>query len=338
MCKNLLDNAETNRPERRTALVAKELACYKVDIAALSETCLPDKGQLIECSCGYTFFWSGCSDEEWRESGVGFAIKSQIVWKLANLPKGNSYQLMTLQLPLGNNKRKLDMTRLKHKPTAEALHSDLASWGNSKAIPTQPQRKQLLPISTKKCKAHCIRCRMSGLAKRQMKFRAMQISMTQSISMRHWNVFMVLSHLDPHHSSVQMEPSSSLIVTKSWRDGLNISALFSTILHQSMMRQFTTFCKFQSIMNSMHHPLFVKLRRPLGSYQMARHLGLMLHQPKSINMVDLCCSRSWLTSSSPYGSKVLYCKTSRMYLSFISTSEKEIANNVTITVAYHSCP
>ena len=75
----LLDNAKTNRPERRTALVAKELACYKVDIAALSERCPPDEGQLIECGCGYTFFWSGCSDEEWRESGVGFAIKSQIV-------------------------------------------------------------------------------------------------------------------------------------------------------------------------------------------------------------------------------------------------------------------
>ena len=88
--------------ERRTALVAKELACYKVDIAALSETHLPDEGQLMEHGCGYTFFWSGCSDEEWRESGVGFAIKSQIVKKLANLPKGISDRLMTPQLPLGH--------------------------------------------------------------------------------------------------------------------------------------------------------------------------------------------------------------------------------------------
>ena len=52
----LLDNAKTDRPERRTALVVKELAHYKVDIAPLSETHLPDKGQLIECGCGYTFF------------------------------------------------------------------------------------------------------------------------------------------------------------------------------------------------------------------------------------------------------------------------------------------
>ncbi|VDM06122.1 unnamed protein product [Schistocephalus solidus] len=33
-----LDNPKRNRPERRTALVARELARYKVDIAALSET------------------------------------------------------------------------------------------------------------------------------------------------------------------------------------------------------------------------------------------------------------------------------------------------------------
>ena len=118
---------------------------------------------------------------------------------------------------------------------------------------------------------------MSGLAKRQMEFRAMLIRMTQNISMRHWNMFMVLSHLGPNHSSVQMEPSSSLIKIKSWRDGANISELFSTILHQSIMRQFSAFHKFQSIMNSMHLPLLVKLKRPLGSYQMARHLGLMLY-------------------------------------------------------------
>ncbi|KAL8565003.1 hypothetical protein ACOMHN_003379 [Nucella lapillus] len=42
----LLDNTKANRPERRTALVAIELARYNVDVAALSETCLADKGQL----------------------------------------------------------------------------------------------------------------------------------------------------------------------------------------------------------------------------------------------------------------------------------------------------
>ena len=88
-------------------------------------------------------------------------------------------------------------------------------------------------------------------------------------------MFMVLSHLYPHCSSVQMEPSSSPIKIKSWRDGPKFSALFSTVLHQSMMRQFNAFCMFQSTMNLMHHPLLVKLKRPLVSYQMTRCLGLM---------------------------------------------------------------
>ena len=45
-----LDNTKTDRPER-TALVTKELACYKVDIPALGETCLLDEGQLTEHGC-----------------------------------------------------------------------------------------------------------------------------------------------------------------------------------------------------------------------------------------------------------------------------------------------
>nr|VZI44075.1 unnamed protein product [Spirometra erinaceieuropaei] len=43
-----LDNPRSNRPERRTALVARELARYKVDIAALSETRFSEQGQLEE--------------------------------------------------------------------------------------------------------------------------------------------------------------------------------------------------------------------------------------------------------------------------------------------------
>ncbi|VDM04409.1 unnamed protein product [Schistocephalus solidus] len=36
--RSLLDNPRSNWPERRMAIVARELARYKVDIAALSET------------------------------------------------------------------------------------------------------------------------------------------------------------------------------------------------------------------------------------------------------------------------------------------------------------
>ncbi|BHF85989.1 hypothetical protein SprV_1002916700 [Sparganum proliferum] len=42
----LLDNTGCTRPERRTALVARELARYKVDIAALSETRFSEQCQL----------------------------------------------------------------------------------------------------------------------------------------------------------------------------------------------------------------------------------------------------------------------------------------------------
>ena len=102
--RTLLDNTKADRPERRTALVAKELARYKVDIAALSETRLADKGQLTEHGSGYTFFWSGRSSAERREAGVGFAIRSHLARNLAKLPEGINDRLMTLRLPLGNKK------------------------------------------------------------------------------------------------------------------------------------------------------------------------------------------------------------------------------------------
>ena len=57
--RTLLDKEESSRPERRTALVVKELSRYRVDIAALSETRFDGEGQLTEPKASYTFFWSG---------------------------------------------------------------------------------------------------------------------------------------------------------------------------------------------------------------------------------------------------------------------------------------
>nr|VZI25284.1 unnamed protein product [Spirometra erinaceieuropaei] len=79
--RSLLDNPRSNRPERRTALVARELARYKVDIAALSETRFSEQGQLEEVGAGYTFFWSGRRKAERRDAGVAFAIRTDIVYK-----------------------------------------------------------------------------------------------------------------------------------------------------------------------------------------------------------------------------------------------------------------
>nr|VZI18296.1 unnamed protein product [Spirometra erinaceieuropaei] len=80
--RSLLDNPRSNRPERRTALVARELARYKVDMAALSETRFSEQGQLEEVGAGYTFFWSGRPRAERRDAGVAFAIRNDIVGRL----------------------------------------------------------------------------------------------------------------------------------------------------------------------------------------------------------------------------------------------------------------
>ena len=98
--RTLMDSSKADRPERRTALVARELDRYNIHIAALSETRLANEGQLTEAKAGYTFFWSGRSSEERREAGVGFAIRSNLVSKLTSLPKGLNDRLMHMRVPL----------------------------------------------------------------------------------------------------------------------------------------------------------------------------------------------------------------------------------------------
>ena len=102
--RTLMDNAGSDRPQPRTALVGRELGRYDIQIAALSETRFADVGEIKEVGAGYTFFWSGCKSEERREAGVGFAIKTELVGKLSGLPKGINDRLMTLRLPLSGNK------------------------------------------------------------------------------------------------------------------------------------------------------------------------------------------------------------------------------------------
>nr|VZI17835.1 unnamed protein product [Spirometra erinaceieuropaei] len=96
--------AGSNRPERRTALVARELARYNVDIAALSETRFSEQGQLEEVGAGYTFFWSGRPRAERRDAAVAFAIRNDIVGRLPCLPQGINDRLMSLRLPLWGGK------------------------------------------------------------------------------------------------------------------------------------------------------------------------------------------------------------------------------------------
>nr|VZI05660.1 unnamed protein product [Spirometra erinaceieuropaei] len=98
--RTLLDNPRSNRPERRTALVARELARYKVDIAALSETRFSEQGQLEEVGAGYTFFWSSRTQAERRDVGVAFAIRNDIVGRLPCLSQDISDHLMSHRLHL----------------------------------------------------------------------------------------------------------------------------------------------------------------------------------------------------------------------------------------------
>ena len=88
------------RPERRTALVSKELSRYNIDIAARSETRLADTSEFEEVASGYTFYWKGKLETQKRESGVGFAVKSNIVHQLDGPPKGITDRIMTLRLQL----------------------------------------------------------------------------------------------------------------------------------------------------------------------------------------------------------------------------------------------
>ena len=92
--------ANTNRPERRTALVCKELARFNIDVAALSETRLPEEGNISEAATGYTIFWKGKAPEEPRIHGVGFAIRSQLVKQHNIAPTAINERLMTVRIPI----------------------------------------------------------------------------------------------------------------------------------------------------------------------------------------------------------------------------------------------
>nr|VZI26545.1 unnamed protein product [Spirometra erinaceieuropaei] len=83
--RSLLDNPRSNRPEWRTALVAQELARYKMDIAALSKTRFSTQGQLEEVGAVYTFVWSGRPRAERRDAGVAFAIRNDIGGKFVTI-------------------------------------------------------------------------------------------------------------------------------------------------------------------------------------------------------------------------------------------------------------
>lgn len=92
----MLGNEE--RPERRTALISRELESYKIDIAALQETRFSDQGQLKEKP--HTYCWSGKPSGGRREAGVAFAISNHLVKELESLPTGKNDRLISLRMRL----------------------------------------------------------------------------------------------------------------------------------------------------------------------------------------------------------------------------------------------
>ena len=80
---------------RKTSLLNPELDRLNVDIAALSETRLPDSGSIKESI--YTIFWYGRSQEQKSEQDVGFAMRNSII-PLCETPVGITTRLMSLRV------------------------------------------------------------------------------------------------------------------------------------------------------------------------------------------------------------------------------------------------
>ena len=95
--RTLLDMKDADKPQMQTALVARELDRYNIDIA-LQETRLEGQGSLQENN--YPFFWIGKAPGIRREAGVGFAIANKLVKQLTMLPTGISERLITLRISI----------------------------------------------------------------------------------------------------------------------------------------------------------------------------------------------------------------------------------------------
>jgi len=117
------------RPERRSAILAREPARYDIDIAALSETRISAEAQFEEVGAGYTFFTTGQPEGKPRQAGVGFAIKSTLVSKLQEHPKGVNPRLMYMKLELSHGRTAVLLSA--YAPTMDATEQDKEAFYNS---------------------------------------------------------------------------------------------------------------------------------------------------------------------------------------------------------------
>ena len=84
---------------KRTALTARKLLCYIIDIAALIEMRLSGEGSFCEAKEGYTFFQKGKGEIEDRIHGVGPAIRTTFLHQLQDLTININEWLMKLHFP-----------------------------------------------------------------------------------------------------------------------------------------------------------------------------------------------------------------------------------------------
>ena len=80
-----MSDSSTNKrqtPERRSALVSKELERLDVDIVCLSECRIPEEGEFTEG--GYTILYSRRSSNQPKVEGVAIALKSHLRPSIVN--------------------------------------------------------------------------------------------------------------------------------------------------------------------------------------------------------------------------------------------------------------
>ena len=118
--RTLMDNRNSDRPERRTAFNARELKKFNLGIVALSETSRAGEEQLKVEQGRYTFFWKGLDLEQPRIHGVGFAIRNSLLQKVTEQPLGTNERLTTVRTYLIKNQYATIISA--YAPTLDAEH------------------------------------------------------------------------------------------------------------------------------------------------------------------------------------------------------------------------
>ena len=108
---------------RRTELIACEPARYNIDIAALSETRLPDEGSLVEIWIGCTFFWCGLAKVACRIHGAGLAATTALLQSTQESPIAIDERLMTLRLKIVKNR--FSAFLIVYAPTFDSIDDEI---------------------------------------------------------------------------------------------------------------------------------------------------------------------------------------------------------------------